>query len=400
MALSVIILGSNPATKLALIRSVGEAFQCRITVINMVNAIPKKKKPTFDCTSKYVSRYLYALKFQPEALCETLLSNCIEEDTKPIILSVDDDSAYMIDTLLDRLTPYFICANIDNKQGGIARLMNKQLQKQLAVECGFNVAKSWEIDYIDGNYIIPEDIEYPCFIKGLLSYHSLKIFHGKCNSQDELIEKLKVISSQIANPSPLMAEEYIDIEEDLGIIGFCDGKECIIPAVVELLDGGHGSHQGVSAYGLIRRQKEGENFVELASDLVSSLHLNSLFNMDIVKSRGKYYFVELNLRFAAYGYAVTESGVNLPEYFIQNAMNNQRAPLARIVEKECIYLNEHVGLDDVHAKIKTRKEYKEIRKKADLGLVENKKDHKPYSILKQQALLNYLKSNVKRLIYR
>ena len=395
---SVIILGSNPATKLGLIRSVGEAIGCPITVINMVYELPKGDYVPVDCASKYVTKHLFALKFHPEDLCDTLLKNCIEKECKPVILSVDDDSAYMIDTLQDKLNPYFICANIGGKQGGIAELMNKQLQKQLAEKYGFKVSRSWPIEYRDGHYEVPDDISYPCYVKGLLSYHTLKKFQGRCNSREELLAKVNVVAKE--SNSPLMAEEFLEIEKDFGVIGFCDGKTCTVPAMVELLDSGHGSHKGVSAFGLVRKHREDENILDLTKRLVESLSLFGLFNVDLVMSKGELYFVELNLRFAAYGYAVTRAGANLPALMVKRCMGVEEQQTEVHILKDCYYLNERVGLDDVVGGYRSFKEYKDLKRKADFGLMENEEDPEPYLIFKRQIPMNYFKQRIKQMLKR
>lgn len=46
MKQKVIILGSNPITRLSLIRSIGEAMDCEITVVDMVHSLSKKQRKT------------------------------------------------------------------------------------------------------------------------------------------------------------------------------------------------------------------------------------------------------------------------------------------------------------------------------------------------------------------
>ena len=79
MSVSIIILGSNPATKLGLIRSVETAFDCKITVINLVSSMSQHRRVPIDCRSKYVEKYYYALKYNEESLCSVLMENCGEQ---------------------------------------------------------------------------------------------------------------------------------------------------------------------------------------------------------------------------------------------------------------------------------------------------------------------------------
>ena len=50
---------------------------------------------------------------------------------------------------------------------------------------------------------------------------------------------------------------------------------------------------------------------------VKSLHFCGLFDIDFYERDGVFYFNELNLRFGASGYAVTHSGINLPDAFMK-----------------------------------------------------------------------------------
>ena len=391
----VIILGSNPMTRLSLIRSVGEAIDCEIIVIAMVFKLPKNRvrKPV-DILSKYVDRLLYAQKYKADALSDLLLKKCTDPNEKPFLLSTDDDSAFLIDTILDRLQPYFHCANIRNKQGLLAQLMNKQLQKQKAHEHGFRVTNSWVLENKDGHYVIPDGITYPCYLKGLMSYHTMKCYQCRLDSREQLENTLTHLSEQYSYP--MMVEEYLETEKEYGIIGFCDGRECVIPGVAELLDSGHGWHKGVSAFGKIR--KEDGEITSKAKELVRSIGLFGLFNMDLAESNGKLYFIELNLRFAAYGYAFTKSGINLPALLIRSTKEDVALGPNLSLSSEQSYINEKVALDDVVDGFRSIKEFKQLKANADIHLMESADDHRPYKAFIRETMLQYIKQRIKNVL--
>lgn len=396
MKQKVIILGSNPMTRLSLIRSIGEAMECEITVVNMVHSLSGKKRKPVDCYSKYVSRCLYAQKYHAEALCDLLLKECVDKTVKPVLLSVDDDSANLVDLSLDRLKEHFFCANVKGGQGQLSRLMNKQLQKELAVRFGFRVAKSWVIENRGGAYRLPDEVTFPCYLKGLESFHTMKARQGRFDSREKLEEALHQIASQY--DCPMMAEEFIDIDKDLGVIGFCDGASCVAPAVVELLDSGRGGHKGVSVFGLVRKEANGEDIIRRVTDFVSSIGLCGLFNMDLALSSGKLYFIELNLRFAAYGYAVTKAGVNLPAMFVNRLLTYPVDYRYGETVTESYYINEKVALDDLIGGYRSLKAYRQLKQNASFGLMDTPSDPLPYKKLKREAPLMYIKSKIKRII--
>ena len=394
---SIIIIGSNPMTRLSLIRSIGEVTPCDITVVDMVGEIPKKDIKPVDCHSMYVKRLLRAIKFDADGLCKLLLHQCADKNGKPLILSVDDDSAHLVDSSLDKLREHFHFAHINNKQGEIGRLMNKQVQKQLAVQAGFDITKSWVVEHHDGHYVLPQGITFPCYLKGLLSYHTMKSSQGRFDTEEDLTRALDKLGRTAKHP--LMVEEYIETEKDLGIMGFCDGTHCVVPAIVELLESGRGAHKGVSVFGKVRKEKEGEGLTEKVANLVKSIGLFGLFNVDLAISKGKVYFIELNLRYAAYGYAITKAGVNLPSMMVRSAYSDVLEIPVSTIQRECSYINEKVALDDVAFGLRAMKDFRSLQQKADVALMNEPTDEMPYLEITRRFPMDFIKQRIKNLLH-
>ncbi len=397
MRKSIIIIGSNPMTRLSLIRSIGEVTLCDITVVDMVSEIPKKDVKPVDCHSKYVKRLFHTKKYDADGLCKLLLDQCTNDNDKPLILSVDDDSAHLIDSSLDKLREHFHFAHINNKQGEIGRLMNKQVQKQLAAQAGFNVTKSWMVEHHDGHYVLPKGITYPCYLKGMLCYHTMKSSQGRFDTEEDLTRTLNKLGRS-AN-YPLMVEEYIETEKDLGIMGFCDGTHCVVPAIVELLESGSGGHKGVSAFGRVRKEKEGEGLTKKVANLVKSIGLFGLFNVDLAMSKEKVYFIELNLRYAAYGYAITKAGVNLPSLMVKSVYSDVLEMPVSAIQRECSYINEKVALDDVAFGFRSMKGFRSLQQKADVALMNEPTDDMPYLEITRRFPMDLIKQRIKNLLH-
>ena len=394
---SIIIIGSNPMTRLSLIRSIGEVTHCDITVVDMVHEIPKKDIKPVDCYSIYVKRLLRAKKYDADGLSKLLLDQCTNNDDKPLILSVDDDSAYLIDSSLDKLREHFHFAHINNKQGEIGRLMNKQVQKQLAVQAGFNVTKSWVVEHHDGHYVLPKGITYPCYLKGLLCYHTMKSNQGRFDTEEDLARALNKLGR--SSKHPLMVEEFIETEKDLGIMGFCDGTHCVVPAIVDLLESGRGAHKGVSAFGMVRKEKKGEGLAEKVGNLAKFIGLFGLFNVDLAISKGKVYFIELNLRYAAYGYAITKAGVNLPSMMVRSAYSDVLEIPVPTIQRECSYINEKVALDDVAFGLRSMKDFRSLQQKADVALMNEPTDDTPYLEITRRFPIDLIKQRIKNILH-
>ena len=394
----VIILGSNPASRLALIRAVGEVEGCRVTIVNMVLQLPDKPFRTIDSYSKYVDGVLFARKFDADGLANLLLSKCQDERAKPIIMSIDDDSACLVDTIQDRLRDKFCFPHIQHQAGAIAGLMDKSKQKQLAKECGFNVVEAWPVDCVNGKYTIPDGVKYPCYVKGRLSYHSAKQYQKKCDTKEALEKWLKVLAKH--NPSPLLIEEFIEIGKEYGVIGYSDTEKVILPAIVELIDCAYGSDKGVAASGRVYDFSLNDALKPKVEQLMKRIQLTGLFNIDFVESKGKWYFVEVNVRFAAYGYAVCQAGVNLPAFQIYSALSKDDSALSTRVKNGYSYVNEKVAFDDVAGGYRSWKNYRDMLKDADCRFIQQADDPEPYRHFKKGLVMKYLKSRIKKAIQK
>ena len=394
----VIVLGSNPATKLSLIRCVGAVEGCRVTVVSMVSQIPEKPERTIDTYSKYVERFFYAKKYDADGLANLLLEKCRVEGEKPILMSVDDDSACLVDTIQDRLRDKFCFPHIQHQAGAIAGLMDKSKQKQLAKECGFNVVEAWPVDCVNGKYTIPDGVKYPCYVKGRLSYHSAKQYQKRCDTKEALEKWLKVLAKH--NPSPLLIEEFIEIGKEYGVIGYSDTEKVILPAIVELIDCAYGSDKGVAASGRVYDFSLNDALKPKVEQLMKRIQLTGLFNIDFVESKGKWYFVEVNVRFAAYGYAVCQAGVNLPAFQIYSALSKDDSALSTRVKNGYSYVNEKVAFDDVAGGYRSWKNYRDMLKDADCRFIQQADDPEPYRHFKKGLVMKYLKSRIKKAIQK
>lgn len=398
MAFRAIIIGSNSATRLSLIRCVGAIKGCRVTIINMVFSSTRKQRRPLDAFSKYVDTVLYAKKFDANGLASLLLNKCRIEGEKPIVFSVDDDSASLIDTIQDSLKDSFYFSHINHQPGSIAALMDKSVQKSLASQHGFNVAESWTVDISDGSYVIPQEISYPCYVKGRLSYHSAKQFQKRCDSREDLEEWLDIVEKN--NPSPLIVERFLDVKKEFGVLGFSDSQTVKIPCIVDLQDGGHGMHRGVSAFGIVNDLASNEELKTQIEGLIKSIGLTGMFNIDLVEAEGKLFFVEVNFRFAAYGYAVCEAGVNVPAMQVAHFLPSISDVSDRIVNSGLSYVNERVAIDDVIAGYRSWKNYKQLLRKANCRLVFHKGDNTPNIVFGIQVIESYLSNRLRRLIHR
>lgn len=380
-----IIIGSADVIKLCVIRAVG-SFGCDVDVVHL----GKKRKliNPVDYYSKYVNHYYYTSR---DNVIQFLLNNCSSPNAKPVIFTLDDYSTYLIDRAREQLESSFLFAHLSS-DGSLADLMNKHWLKTKALEVGMNVVQGWPIPFENGKFSIPEGIKYPCFVKGLQSVYVSKGVQCRCDSYEEL--QLLLESCQKKYPHPVYAEEFISIDKDFGVIGVSDGEKCFIPAKAELLEMGKGSTHGVSMLGRIS-PLDNTSLGKKIEKLLGEIRYVGIFNVDFVESKGEMYFIEMNFRFAAYGYGVFRAGCNLPAIFINSVNGNGIDSLQKTIVGSHYYLNEKIGLANVMEKSISREKYKALKKKADFTLVKDKEDSKPYRLFIFKYLLSYIMSKLR-----
>ena len=383
-------------SRLSLIRSLGEDLNCEITVVNMVKTLPKKNRPSSDLYSKYVTFHYDATKHQADDLCRMLLALRGNDALNPFLFSVDDDSAFLIDSCLDKLKGVYYCANIGNEQGAIGKWMDKQYQNEMASRYGFLVPRSWSLVFSDGKYVVPDDVVFPCYLKGQISFYSMKAYQGRFDSREDLEKALQELGKSLQ--CPMMVEEYLTLDRELGVMGVCDGRKCVVPGVVDLLKSGSGSHKGVSMYGRVRRDITEDSIVSRVSSFISSIGLFGLFNIDLAVADGKLYFIELNMRSAAYGYAIKNAGVNLPVLFVDACLSGHLSDDSFCLQRELEYVNDKVALDDWVNGFCSLAYYRDLKHKSDVSLLDVPNDPMPYTIFKRREIKNFIKAKIKRVL--
>lgn len=379
----IIVIGRNYTSRLGMIRAVGK-LGYEVIVISTVYKLPdgKSKIKSIDFYSKYVKQYLFALEPNREHLISVLLSIPQDKNQKDIIIPVDDYAASTIDLYLDKLKDCFLFPNIEGRQGAITRLMDKNLQKEIAKKSGLYVADGWSVDVKHGQYSMPVDIHYPCFPKPQISFMGNKRCMKCCKNEAELRKSMDEVLR--ANPDcPFIIEEYVSIEREYATLGFSDGESVVLPAMIHLLRDGSGPHKGVTLQGQILPASQYEVFLSQIKQFIKNLHFVGLFDVDSYESNGKIYFNELNLRFGASGYAITASGVNLPELLINKLLDRTKQNPSDIGHT-ALFVNEKVALDEYTGYYIDKKDYQQYLSSAGITFIRSIEDKKPYRIFQKK----------------
>lgn len=399
-----IVMGRNYASLLGMIRAAGKAG-CDVIVIRSVTALPSQNikssvkqflmgKP-IESTSKYVRKYLYCIEPHREELVQLLLKEAQNYTEKIVLLPTDDYTASTIDLYQEKLREKFLFPGIaDGEAGAVVELMNKDLQKQIAIEHDLDVAKGWRIEITNGKFQIPEQIEYPCFTKPEISFLGNKRYMKKCNTPEELKHAIKEIAKN--GDCPILVEQYVEIEKECCLLGFCDGNNVFIPAIIHQLIIGSGSHKGVTLLGKVIPPHDYAALCEKLKNMMRAIHFVGLFDIDLYENNQIIYFNELNLRLGASGYALICAGVNLPEMFIKMLLNQDYLHDHAEITSSITYLNDKVNLDDYSSGYITWDAYQESIQKADYRFILDPEDTAPFKAYTRLENLKHIKHSLKK----
>ena len=383
MKQKVVIIGYGFDTRLFLARLLGElGYEVSIIALNIT-----KSKP-IDWYSKYVQHYYYTQGDNEDKLLHILLNECKHPGQKVILIPINDFSASVLDRNLKLLEPHFLFQHIHHTQGAIVEWMNKEKQKKLAHQIGLNVANSTNIEIINRSYELPANVHYPCFTKTRSFTPGYKYTLHRCNNEQELHDVLDYLCKNYDNLT-LLVEDYKDIEQEFAVVGFSDGNDVVIPAVLEILKMAKGSGIGIALQGKIVPCKGYEKLIQAFKMLIREIGFVGMFDIDFYRSDGQYYFGELNLRIGGSGFAVISQGVNLPEMHIRSLLGKTTEGLKSDITGSATYLNERICTENWFEGHLTNHEFLSILKSSDVGAIKCKHDRKPELIFWLKTIKKY-----------
>lgn len=398
MAQKVIVMGHGYTSRLGVIRALGMAG-CYVIVVVMTNdkrLLSGKGRKPIDCHSKYVKEFYYCPN-EHTSLINLLLSKFVDKENKVLLFPDSDFTTSAIDLNLNCLSPYFYIPNINATQGEIVIWMDKLVQKTRAEEIGLNVAKGVVIDIDNGKYSIPESIQYPCFTKPLATISGGKKGLKKCENKEELVSVIELLSS-LKGSAKVLVEEFLTIEKEYAVVGFCDGNNVIIPGVIHITQMAGSGHFGVARCGdLLPVNEEFYELIELFKEYVRSIGFVGVFDIDFLYSQGKFFFGEMNMRFGGSGSVVTAQGINLPILLVNFLVNGEYIlPNFQIVKSS--FINERMCVDDWYCGNISSKELKQILSTSSVSFVKDVDDPAPYKSFKRELNILRVKRFIKKIL--
>ena len=321
----VIVFGGSNHNTLGMIRSLGQMGLNVICILHI-----KGKKEHFIKHSRYV-KIVHCVRTPKEGV-HVLLNNYCMSEVKNIVLFEGDAIANVMDQYYNEIKGSFVTFNA---KGKISYWLDKIKTFSIAKKCGLTLIKTW---HIQGVQSIPQEVCFPCLLKGENSTTSTKACMRICHNVEDLKMHLDPLGDYLL-------QEYIEKEYELDIVGlsYNHGEDVFIPAVVRKI-----RDEMTRQSGCIRLEsiKEYPSIpLKQIKKFVGELQYEGIFSIELLYKSGKYYFLEINLRNDGVGYLYTVAGVNYPWLWVLYArgMLNKTFLSTIVVDKSYLL----VSFDDI-----------------------------------------------------
>lgn len=301
-----IVITGDTGNALGVVRSLGEADIEPI----LIYLVEESHLPTL-IKSKYLS--VVHKVYSYEEAFNLLKMTYGNEMLKPFLYTCDDSVQSIVDDQYNTLVDKFYFFNA-GKEGRINHLMDKHEISLIAEFCGCNIPKQEVVD----TGMMPRTLQYPVMTKTLKSTMGLwKEDSYICHSAEELQQAYKKIQSP-----KLLIEEYIDKKNEFTLMGFScnNGNDVYIPYIVTYL------RSSSSSYGHYMEVKPFNNgeLRSKAYEIIRRCKFSGCFEIEfLIDSNDKIWFLEVNLRYSFWNYALTFGGVNYPIAWAKSILENK-----------------------------------------------------------------------------
>lgn len=396
----VLVTGRNYSTNISIAKALGEAGY-EVEVLRVFQRKPKywknpvKRYIKPEAYSKYVKAHYTCVSKRKSRRIFKYLVAIADPDRKMLLIPGDDLMAYVIDDYMDQLRDYYLLPNVDEQPGEVIRLMRKDLQKDLARKAGLPMLNSCRIKTENGEYTIPDTVNYPCFAKPNVSRNSSKKTMQKCESREELDEYLKILSEN--KDRDILVEDYVEIKREISLLGVSTKEAVNGPALFGDLEGGSEEHRGVALTGEILSCDEYSDLIEKLIAFVKLLNYNGLYDIDLVQTMDdKLYFVEVNMRFGASGYAFVKGGVNLPAMYADYMFDHKPIDTdCKVQNVGQTFVSEKVLIEEYYMGRLKKSDINRVMDSVDIHFIKSDDDPRPYKHFKKF----YLPARLMRMYY-
>lgn len=343
----VIVIGSKGVNAVGLIRSLGEKH-FDVTFMSTYNKIE----------SKYTKKY-FRLPDNKEKWIVFLQKYGQISKEKIAFFPTDDETAFWLDENYESLQRYFI---VPHANGKMRMLADKSIMNELAKKAGLNVPEFVKLSLSESE----RKNQYPIILKPYAGYAGSKGDILICHNDDEYTNAIRMLKKQ--GYKEVLLQQLLDDpeQEEIGLMGMTLKRgQIVIPGIIHKIRSypiGKGSTSYAKFSPGIREISE-----EKIKQFISSTGYVGVFDVEMIKAYGKYWFIEINYRNGQYGYTPTAAGYNLPANWVYGMNDDNVEKVHKL--KEIYYINEREDYRHVKDGTISLKEWmKEFRMASACGM--------------------------------
>lgn len=387
-----IVLGWNYSTSLGVVRALGMAGYT-VDLYFIAKAVGNSR---ITASSKYLRRVTEHIGRDDDAIIAELENIYSNEISQCLLIPTDDYTSSLLDRYHKRLSSKFLTPFAgEGEDGTITRLMDKSLQTEIASSFGLRIIRYKKVFLPENGEIqIPDGVEFPSFVKPLVSLDGRKTEMRRIDCETELLDHLEMMRSHWSDRM-VIVQDFIDIDEEYSISGLCLDKTVILPALLKRLYVGK-HERGVTIVGKLVPLEDNISFANQIRDFLKSLHYTGLFCIDLVRSKDSIYFSEINLRSAGSLYGFVKAGANLPSVLVKHLLRLPWDEKETQVSFGKTFFYDKVGWEDLILGLCTRKDFNNYLKTSDYTFMKDDEDPKPGELLYAELNHKYRKLQLKR----
>lgn len=379
-----IVIGSKSVNAVGLIRSLGKGY-VDVTFMSTYSKIESKYTKEYIRLPDDRKKWLAVLKQYGE-----------ENKEKAGIFPTDDDTAFWLDDNYEALQQYFI---VPHAKGKLRTLADKSVMNEIAKKTELNVPDFIKLSLAESE----RKNQYPIILKPYAGYAGSKGDILICHNDNEYTNAIHVLKKQ--GYKEVLLQQLLDDpnQEEIGLMGMAlKNGQVVIPGIIHKIRS-YPTGKGSTSYARFSSDMTEIN-EEKIKQFVSVTGYVGIFDIEMIKAYGKYWFIEINYRNGQYGYTPTAAGYNLPVNWVYG-MKNKKVEKCNNLQ-EIYYINERDDYRHVKEGTINKKEWlKEFHAASAYGMY-CPDDQRPfirqYVKIPDRVIIkgNKLKSNIKDLLFR
>ena len=265
------------------------------------------------CKKSYISKskYISTSKiFSSEKEAYDFLSLLPRSKLKPIIIPYSDAAALELDKRLDEFKDRYFCPSINNTQGKIAKLMDKQAQYELALSAGIRMADTAVVELHHDFQCELIETPYPCIIKPVISTEGDKRDISVCYNRNELDKTLRRYREQ--GYSRALVQEYLKIDYEIDVFGCILKQKPYICQVPTRIIRSWPKRGGTTSFSQVITDQKVVAECERLIRILKEQGFYGLYDIELFVVDGKTFLNEINFRNSGGVYRVIRQGFYFP----------------------------------------------------------------------------------------